>query len=348
MKSCTSIALALLQAAAVYSLPAELERRQGLGGLVALALGKAMEPISRTKLEPEIDAKATREMLVFGPFKMLSSKAPSHPSKGMAGGIKIDPNSDTQATMLGGICKECMVLAAKMETSDKTGQKIGITEGIYTHHFITIDMGRNQVPNPVKSTCPPKSASAKPADHSHGRRQLPDIATSGLFGAGMSVFVGKGNEAGRSVFASTNNTVKSGFYVSGKDKMYMTAELVNYEPEDRDIYVMIDYEYIPSTDGKRPADYMDVGMGAIAVDGCLVTSLAPPSDKAIKYKSPDWDVTHNGYLVNIAPHLHDGAMDINVYLNGNKICTSNAIYGGDREVGENYGAPIFSGAPIFF
>lgn len=251
---------------------------------MALALGNSMQPILRQKLEPQIDSTATREMLVFGPYKMLSSKAPSHPSKGMAGGIKLDPNSDTQANLLGGICKECMVLAAKMETSDQTGKKVGITEGIYTHHFITIDMGRNQVPNPVKSTCPPKgglmglmssnaATPAKPAGHSHGRRQLPDIAKSGLFGAGMSVFVGKGNEAGRSVFAASNSTIKSGFYVSGKDKMYMTAELVNYEPQDRDVFVMLDYEYISSPDGKRPADYMDVGQGSIAVDGCLVTSL---------------------------------------------------------------------------
>lgn len=29
---------------------------------------------------------------------------------------------------------------------------------------------------------------------------------------------------------------------------------------------------------------------------------------------------------------HDGALDINVYLNNKKVCTSSAIYGGDRAV----------------
>jgi hypothetical protein len=116
---------------------------------------------------------------------------------------------------------------------------------------------------------PKPAAGAKPPTHQ--RRQL--AGGSALFGPGMSVFVGKGNEAGHSIFAASNSTVKSGFYVLGKDRMYMTAELVNYEPQDRDIYVMLDYEYIPSTDGKRPADYMDVGMGSIAVDGCIVTAL---------------------------------------------------------------------------
>ncbi|QDS72135.1 hypothetical protein FKW77_004102 [Venturia effusa] len=313
-----------------------------------------MDPISRQKLEPLLDPKANREMLVFGPYKMLSSKAPSHPSKGIAGGIKLDPNSDTQSAVLGGLCTECMVLSVNMEPSDKTGKGIGITEGLYTHHFVTVDMGRNQVPNPAKSTCPPKpgagamgghggmmdgmagSPSKSSAGHSHGRRQIArrqfGAAGSFLFGSGVSVFVGKGNEVARSVFAAANSTVKSGFYMSGKDKIYMTAEFVNYEPADRDIYVLLDYEYIPSVDGKRPADYMDVGMGAIAVDGCMVTALEPPKDKAISYKSPEWDVTHNGYLVNITPHLHDGAVEINVFLNGNKVCNSQAIYGGDRPI----------------
>lgn len=67
--------------------------------------------------------------------------------------------------------------------------------------------------------------------------------------------------------------MKSGLYVSKNDRMYMTTELVNYEPADREIYVMLDYEYIPSRDGKRPAKYMDVGMGSIADDGCMVTAL---------------------------------------------------------------------------
>jgi hypothetical protein len=300
MKTFTAFSLVLLQGTAVLSLPAEfgksrssimatrlsdqiVDKRQLLDGLLSMMVGKPMAPILTKKLLPEIDPKATREMLVWGPYKMLSSKAPSHPSKGMAGGIKLDPNSDTQSAVLAGICKECMVLQANMETSDKTGNKVGITEGIYTHHFITVDMGRSQVPNPVKSTCTgggmgmlggmggmmtPKPAGAKP--HAHERRQF---GGSPLFAPGVSVFVGKGNELGPSIFAPQNSTVKSGFYLSTKDKIYMTGEFVNYEPADRDVYVMLDYEYIPSADGKRPADYMDVGMGSIAVDGCMVTAL---------------------------------------------------------------------------
>jgi hypothetical protein len=255
-----------------------------------------MVPVYTKKLEPEIDPKATREMLVWGPYKMLSSKAASHPSKGSAGGIKLDPNSDTQSALLAGICKECMVLQANMETSDKTGSKIGITEGIYTHHFITVDLSRSQVPNPVKTTCADGKGgllglggmyAPKPAAHKAAAHQRRQLGGSPLFGPGVSVFVGKGNELGSSIFAAPNSTVKSGFYVSKNDRMYMTAELVNYEPADRDIYVMLDYEYIPSRDGKRPAEYMDVGMGSIAVDGCMVTALgtsptllylAPPSN----------------------------------------------------------------------
>src|ERR1700712_2544549 len=68
-------------------------------------------------------------------------------------GLKLDPNSDSLSGLLTGFCQDCMVLQANMETSNKVGEKEGISEGVYTHHFVTVDIGRPQIPNPVTAKC---------------------------------------------------------------------------------------------------------------------------------------------------------------------------------------------------
>lgn len=34
--------------------------------------------------------------------------------------------------------------------------------------------------------------------------------------------------------------------------------------------------------------------------------LGPPTDRAMKYTSPPWNIVANGYLVDMKPHMHDG------------------------------------------
>jgi hypothetical protein len=64
----------------------------------------------------------------------------------------------------------------------------------------------------------------------------------------------------------------------------------------------------------------------------------PPKDKAVTYTSPDYPVITDGYLLNVVPHLHDGGIDVKLYVNNQTVCTSNAVYGGvksaEAKVGE--------------
>ena len=56
--------------------------------------------------------------------------------------------------------------------------------------------------------------------------------------------------------------------------------------------------------------------------------IDPPADRAVTIESPPWTVTGNGYLINVSPHLHDGALNIKLFRNGELVCTSKAVYGG--------------------
>jgi hypothetical protein len=183
---------------------------------------------------------------------------------------------------LGGLCRDCMVLGARIDITDKEGNKLGLENKIYVHHIITMALGRTMTMAPLfpalnRGSCQgspmgggmgmmgaPKSTSSdqgpKTGGHSHGmlsKRQ-------GMF----SIFIGKGNEGDSTRFSALNNTVvKSGYWIGQKDKIGQTAEVVNYKNQSQEVYLTMDYEYNKMT-GARPKEYLDVGLGAIQVEQC--------------------------------------------------------------------------------
>lgn len=193
--------------------------------------------------------------------------------------------------MLNGICKECMVLQATAQVAFENGTRQDASAGVYTHHVIITDVGRPLVTLPVLAKCAngtqpgftgfggvgtvPTGAGGAGGHgdgHGHGHKKK----RQSLLGEGfslpegidlppISVFVGTGEDASPQVFASKDSKVKSGFYI-GKDDMIMAMiEAINYHPYEKDIYLSIDIEYLP---GEREPGWLDVGMGAINIDGC--------------------------------------------------------------------------------
>jgi hypothetical protein len=174
-------------------------------------------------------------------------------------------------SMISGICNDCTVLAGHARMVYKNGTQTGISNGVYGHHFITVDLGRPQILPPAFPACANRFAGSnlggasplggvlsgiqgKNSHGSHQKRQMP----------GISVFVAKGGDDGKSIFTAVNSTVKSGFYIGKQDSILFTAELVNYDPIPKEVYFSLDYEYIPG----RPQGLLDVGMGTLDVTGC--------------------------------------------------------------------------------
>jgi hypothetical protein len=169
---------------------------------------------------------------------------------------------------------------------------------------------------------PPKPGSRASVEHALEKRQLGGLFGSkgkGKSGVNMSmmsaVFIGGGGSAGSgSAFAAKDTDVKSGVYISPTDKFTFTAEIVNYDPKEKPIYLSLDYEWVP---GKTPG-LMDVGMGALNANTCedLSGLFMPPKDKPITYVGAEWTLTQPGYFVNFTPHLHDGGVNVKIILNG--------------------------------
>jgi hypothetical protein len=128
----------------------------------------------------------------------------------------------------------------------------------------------------------------------------------------LSVFVGGGGSIGSSsVFAIKNSQFKSGAYVGQSDSFLYTSEVVNYDPVDKEVYLTLDFEWLP----KKTKGLLNTGMGFLGLN-CTSFAFQPPKDKLATYSGVDWTALDDGYFVDFMPHLHDGGVNIKVYLNG--------------------------------
>jgi hypothetical protein len=161
----------------------------------------------------------------------------------------------------------------------------------------------------------------------HSKRNLLNVFTKRQ---GFSVFIGGGGSvgSGNPFSPRPGSAIKSGYWIGKGGKMYLTSEIVNYDTVEKQIYLTIDIEWVP---GKEAGMY-DVGMGALSSDRCADKEkgmLHPPKDKSITYKGEEWSIIDNGYFINFTPHIHDGGVNIKVFVNSKEVCEAKAVYGVD-------------------
>ncbi|QDS68553.1 hypothetical protein FKW77_010920 [Venturia effusa] len=337
--------------------PAEVVDKRQLNNLLTSYMGTAKTATILKKLAPEYVPAATRAIYMYGPFKLPASNA-THGKTGFStSGIKLDPNSDTPGGAIEPPCKDCTVHKAVANFAYKDGKQADVANGVYTHHIIVADLsGKTQLNPPVFpprckngamiSSVPPmtgmgpkaaggtstpattKPATGSMAGMSHGRaRRSAPLSKRQM---GMSVFVGGGGSmgSGNPFSARPGSPVKSGYWIGKGGRMQLTSEIVNYDPVEKELYLTIDMEWTPG----KAADMLDVGMGALSANGCSDKDqgiLHPPKDKPVTYKGEEWMVIDNGYFMNWTPHIHDGGVNIKVFLNDAQICEARAIYGSE-------------------
>ncbi|KAF2672011.1 hypothetical protein BT63DRAFT_185843 [Microthyrium microscopicum] len=306
-----------------------------------------LQPVTTKKLTSITFPQSVREKLIWGPFK-LSAANGKHNGQ-------LDKGSDTFNTILGGLCSDCYILKADYNIADKEGTRLTLNEGVYLHHAIVMDTSQTQPGMPLTAVCSAKeladgaAALAKGSSngmasssgmgmsgHSHSRRSVSSPNTQAMIhqkrqsGAANSfpvpaTLITKGNEDKIAYYAAPNSTLKTGFWLGKGQHVATTIDAVNYRNETKDMYFTIDYEYTPFPQGK-PKDHLDVAMSIMSSNGCGGLAFHPPKDKSVTYTSNQWDVAIDGYMLNILPHLHDGAVDLQILVNGKSTCRSQAIY----------------------
>jgi hypothetical protein len=155
--------------------------------------------------------------------------------------------------------------------------------------------------------------SGSQGSHSHSKRQQVPAWLESLIPK-SSVFVGGGGSVGSgSAFAVPTRVsdVRSGAYVGPKDTFQFSSEIINYDRVDKDIYLTLDFEWVPG----KVENLHNVGMGSVGLD-CGSFAFQPPKNKPITYHGSNWTIIADGYFVNFTPHLHDGGVNVKVFLNG--------------------------------
>jgi hypothetical protein len=67
--------------------------------------------------------------------------------------FKLDANSDAFNMFISGFCTDCMVLSAQGKVVDQDGKKLDIDKGVYTHHVLMTDIGKQAFLNPAMVKC---------------------------------------------------------------------------------------------------------------------------------------------------------------------------------------------------
>jgi hypothetical protein len=140
----------------------------------------------------------------------------------LAGTKPMDPNGFGFIKRLSsGICKDCTVLAGKIRVVSESGTELGIADGVYVHHAVTMDVSKSV------------------NDY---------IAGCGDAASSLSPFIGAGVDDFTQYYTTPDAKFPSGFYIKD-DTFLMQLELVNYKEAPQKVFIQMEIEYVPGKFG---------------------------------------------------------------------------------------------------
>jgi hypothetical protein len=154
----------------------------------------------------------------------------------------------------------------------------------YVHHFLIADMSKPTAPFAL---CP----------NLHNEEKF------GLWLAGYALeavgagLVQVGNDAydDPNIFMSKKEGFKSAFLTNTDDLWALQAEIVNYNPTNRTVFLNMDLEYFDH----KPEGYLDTSTVVVSATGCDPPLYrAPSTEKKFTFTSKEMAISQNGFIVN--------------------------------------------------
>ena len=214
----------------------------------------------------------------------------------------MDPHGRTLNGILRGFPENITVLSTLTTLMYDNGTEAMVSNGVYNHHVAMADVQRSPV---LIIKCP----NGKPE---------PSVE--------ISLFAGVGEDRGRYVFSTTDDTIKGGYYIGKNPKVLGMMEVVNYSNVEKKVFAVTDMEY---TEGPIPGG-MEVSPEILSVTQCSGTDQvveAKHGQKIFSIKSRDLVANLDGYAFLGRGHLHDGGLNQTLLINGKSVCDSVAVYG---------------------
>jgi hypothetical protein len=224
------------------------------------------------------------------------------------------------------LCTDCTVLSTRMGLEFEDGSLASPEKGVYVHHLYAFDVSKAGVVTSLPCDFETVNKTGPPFD--------PMIP--------ISPFAVQGEDNGDAaiLYTTTDGKFDSGFYIGANDKFLINSDLVNYNAEAKQVYLTIDFEYVPGKAG------LDAFPNLLSVVGCKfsepkISTAGPAETMSRKFPilvdgSILWSSKiHSGCLLRantlLGGHLHSGGDKMVMYLNDKEICTSAPTYD-DKEV----------------
>jgi hypothetical protein len=175
--------------------------------------------------------------------------------------------------------KDVTILTANSSVVYQNGEVIDVNNGLYNHHLLLIDINKSA---PTIAKCP------------NGRAVQPP---------GMSMWAGSSEDKGGAFYTTMDGHYNSGYYIGKDDKTLMTGDIVNYTNETKEVYSLIDIQYIQG----KPAGHMEAVTQLWSVgqcDGMIGFVRPPPGQKKFALKSQKMTITQDGTFLAWRGHLH--------------------------------------------
>jgi hypothetical protein len=142
-------------------------------------------------------------------------------------------------SLQGGFCSNCTILAIKTDLVYEDGTRMDISNGVYLHHAVSTNMGWRQMTNWL-SPCPAMNPIMK-SSFVPARYQVPGTMFGNTAVDEFQQWFGSPKEYG----------AQGGMFLSADDHILLQAEMINYTPQEKKLYIKFDYEYMEGRLGKE-------------------------------------------------------------------------------------------------
>jgi hypothetical protein len=169
-------------------------------------------------------------------------------------------------------CEGCMIIGGKMAIEYENGTHASLNTDAYLHHGIMVDFSK-----PGMLMACPSAKVVKP----------PPIA---------SFIAGGASDDGFTMFGDATGKVNAGFVVGKNDRLAISAQIMNYSPEAKTIYLTAEIEYVNG----KPLGYLGSHSVPLTVGSCAKSQFDLPSKKYSKVSEKAFVVPTDGYILNFS------------------------------------------------
>jgi len=211
-------------------------------------------------------------------------------------------------------CSKCMIIGMNAGLEYPDGPDANTDTKLWLHHMVLFNIGSNA----WDATCTVFG--------------LPHMIVGSLPASSERIF-SSGNERTMALFNPPVKQgdavpVKVGYPVFASDRFGLIADLMNMNPQGKQVYMTMYYDYV---DG-HPEGWEEIKPVWFDVAQCGTSEVGGRSaGSAFAISASPWTANFDGEVMGVGGHIHDGGTHLEVISGGQVACTSTAYYGSNAD-----------------